>query len=154
MPRSSCTNDAELAPWSSLLGHTSSVRVMLSLLLAVVAVSGCGVQKQPTASDPCDAVDAGMQELTDRAGSLNQQLADLGARPSPRTVDLEPQANAPDWFWQDVPDDSAGQRWDNRTSGVILELRENVVLASHLIVDNPSCYEPLEVARAKTFLGQ
>lgn len=147
--------DAELTPNPQQLGQTQSVRLMLSLLLVAVAVTGCAAQDPPnTDTDRCDAVNVGMKELTVKADSLNQQLADLGSRPSPSTVDLEPQANAPDWWYEDFPDDSEGQEWDNKTSSVNLELRETIILASHLVVDNPSCYEPLEVARAKTLLGQ
>lgn len=149
------TNDAKLAPRPRRLGEASSVRVMLSLLLAALAVSGCGAPDVPTTKpDRCGAVHAGMRKLTNEVDSLNQQLTDLGSRPSPSTVDLEPQANAPDWWYQDVPDDSVGQRWDNRTSSVNLRLRQTITLASHLMVENPSCYEPLDVARAKMLLGQ
>lgn len=122
------------------------MRPISLLIVACLTLPGCGVMGEDKA-DPCGSISGDVETLKSSVKQTADDINAMGDRPQPKLVDANYATDTPG-----VVDDSAGEAWDERREAMIDEIKSDGITIAHLVVDHPSCFSDLQVARAKTAL--
>jgi outer membrane murein-binding lipoprotein Lpp len=114
------------------------------VLSSWLALAGCA--HDGGTAEKCAEVEAGVSELKADFAAVADDANSLGDRPESTIL------NDSKWWYDGTRDDSAGLAWDQEADAIRNRNRHLLVAAGNLVVQNPECFDPVEVAKVQAGL--